>query len=204
MLTKEQIEDVAIAHGYEYAELKCFIDVESSGNSFDKLGNLMIQFEPTVFAKWLERFSIIHGLKKQLVDIGNGKTKAYYTITAGDITLTNTVDVQSKELEAYNLACQISEAAALLSTSWGLPQILGQNYALAGYKTAREMVEDFKQSEVRQLHALCTFLDKTGIKKHLQNNDWETVARMYNGRLYKQFDYHIKLAKAYEKARKEE
>lgn len=207
--TEQDIHDIALAHGYEYAELKAFIEVESSGSGFDKLGNLMIQFEPHVFAKWLEIFDVEHTLSKSVRE-GRTTYKIIACIkgTSEPIELSNGIEVQSKELKAYDIALKIDERAAKLCTSWGLPQILGENYHLAGYDSAQAMIDDFRESEINQIHAMCTFLDKAGIRKYLQNCDWANVARLYNGAGYtrekdptKRYDNRLKAA--YEKARKE-
>jgi hypothetical protein len=205
-LTDQDIRDLALEQGYEYAELKAFIMVESSGTGFDKLGNLMIQFEPHVFAKWLEIFDVEHTLTKSVRD-GRTTYKIIACIkgTMEPIELTNGVEVQSKELAAYDVALKIDERAAKLSTSWGLPQILGEGYDLAGYASAQAMIDDFRENEVNQVRAMCTFLDKKGIRKYLQNGDWYNVARLYNGAGFiKQTDlskrYDTKLKAAYEKA----
>lgn len=209
-LTDQDIQDIALAHGFEYAELKAFIQVESSGSGFDKLGNLMIQFEPHVFAKWLEIFDVEHTMTKSVRD-GRTTYKIIACIkgTQEPIELSNGIEVQSKELAAYDVALKIDERAAKLSTSWGLPQILGQSYDLAGYASAQAMIDDFRENEVNQIRAMCTFIEKKGIKKYLQNGDWANVARLYNGAGYiKEKDvskrYDTRLKAAYEKALKEQ
>lgn len=209
-LTNKDIHDIALARGYEYAELKAFIQVESTGSGFDKLGNLMIQFEPHVFAKWLEIFDVEHTLSKSVRD-GRTSYKIVACIkgTTEPIELSNGIEVQSKELKAYDVALKIDERAAKLSTSWGLPQILGQSYDLAGYSSAQAMIDDFRENEVNQIQAMCTFIEKKGIKKYLQNGDWANVARLYNGAGYikvtdlkKRYDNRLK--EEYEKALREQ
>lgn len=209
-LTNQDIHDIALARGYEYAELKAFIQVESTGSGFDKLGNLMIQFEPHVFAKWLDIFDVEHTLSKSVRD-GRTSYKIIACIkgTTEPIELTNGIEVQTKELAAYDIALKIDERAAKLSTSWGLPQILGQSYDLAGYTSAQAMIDDFRENEYNQILAMCTFIEKKGIKKYLQNCDWANVARLYNGAGYikvtdpkKRYDNRLK--EEYEKALKEQ
>ncbi len=195
--TEQDIKDVAILHNYEYAELKAFLMVESSGNGDG------IQFEPSVFAKWLNRLNVPHTFSQEVTASG----KTIYYIKCKGFELRNGVDVQNKERLAYAIAWKMDERAAKLATSYGLGQILGENYALAGYENAQEMINSFNESEVNQLHAICSFLDKRGIRKYLQANDWYNVAKLYNGAGFiKEPDiskrYDTKLKEAYEKARK--
>jgi hypothetical protein len=197
-MEREQIRHIAEQHGLTYADLKCILDVETSGKAFDKEGNLYIQFEPHLFSKWLTKFEIDHQYSKK----GEGRNVVYY-IKAGNIEITNGVEVQSKELAAYSKAKQINEGAAMLSTSFGLGQILGENYALAGYSSARSMIEAFQESERHQVEAICCFLEKTGIKKYLLAEDFKGVASRYNGPAYYINKYDEKLKEAYEKAMKE-
>lgn len=195
--TEQEIKDVALLYNYEYAELKAFLMVESSGNGE------CIQFEPVVFAKWLNRFNIPHTFSQEIT---TNKKTIYYIKCNGE-KLRNGVEVQSSEIAAYRIAFRMNDKAAKLATSYGLGQILGENYALAGYNSAQEMIDSFNESEVNQLHAICSFLDKRGIRKYLQANDWYNVAKLYNGAGFiKETDlskrYDTKLKEAYEKARK--
>jgi hypothetical protein len=75
-------------------------------------------------------------------------------------------------------------AAALQSTSWGIGQIMGLNYALAGFQTVDEMVLAMSQSEDGQLMAMAAFLVSSHLASSLQAHDWTSFARGYNGPNY--------------------
>lgn len=75
-------------------------------------------------------------------------------------------------------------ASALQSTSWGIGQIMGKNYALAGFETAEKMVAAMCQSEDSQLAAMSTFLFNSHLTSYLQAHDWTSFARGYNGPNY--------------------
>jgi N-acetylmuramidase/Putative peptidoglycan binding domain len=75
-------------------------------------------------------------------------------------------------------------ASALQSTSWGIGQIMGENYALAGFETVERMVAAMCQSEDSQLAAMSTFLLNSHLNSYLQAHDWTSFARGYNGPNY--------------------
>jgi len=79
--------------------------------------------------------------------------------------------------EAYAL----NPNAALQSASWGIAQIMGSNFSLAGYTSVEDYVQDVCASEGAQLRAFWNFLLHDGIAPSLQAQDWDTVARKYNG-----------------------
>lgn len=82
--------------------------------------------------------------------------------------------------------------------SFGLPQMMGFNYAACGYSSAVAMFGAFKQSERAQLQAMARFI-AAGPKMHaaLKRRDWATFARHYNGPGYRKNRYDDKLDAAY-------
>ncbi len=86
---------------------------------------------------------------------------------------------------------------ALRSTSWGLGQVMGFNYQLAGFASATDMVNAMVRSEDAQLMGMIGYLVGTGLDKHLKSQNWEAFARGYNGKSYAQNKYHIKLEEQY-------
>lgn len=90
-------------------------------------------------------------------------------------------------------------AAALQSASWGIGQIMGMNYARAGFHNVEDMVAAMSDSEDRQLAAMAAFLRSTGIAASLQAHDWASFARGYNGPNYAINRYDIRLNSEYQK-----
>jgi len=89
--------------------------------------------------------------------------------------------------------------AALQSASWGIGQIMGQNYALAGFQTVDEMILAMSQSEDDQLMAMGTFLLSSHLASSLQAHDWTSFARGYNGPNYTVNRYDVRLNGEYQK-----
>src|ERR1700676_2885283 len=73
--------------------------------------------------------------------------------------------------------------AALKSASWGKYQIMGSNFAQCGYDTVDAFVLDMCHDEGYQLDAFVAFIQNAGdtLLQSLQNKDWPTFARYYNG-----------------------
>lgn len=101
-------------------------------------------------------------------------------------------------------AMQLDRAAALKSASWGRYQILGENYALAGYSNVEEFVKAMQSGEPAHLAAFCSFVEKTGLKEELAAigpapADCRAFAEGYNGPAYAAGKYDEKLAAAVRK-----
>jgi hypothetical protein len=81
-------------------------------------------------------------------------------------------------------------SSALQSASWGIGQIMGENYALAGFQGVEAMVAAMSQSEDAQL---------TGLRHFLQTHDWTSFARGYNGPNYAMNRYDVRLSGEFQK-----
>jgi peptidoglycan hydrolase-like protein with peptidoglycan-binding domain len=91
------------------------------------------------------------------------------------------------------LAMSKARIAALQSASWGIGQIMGMNYARAGFPTVEAMVTAMLDSEDQQLTAIGNFLTNTGLAGALQAHDWASFARGYNGPNYAINRYDVRL-----------
>jgi hypothetical protein len=105
-------------------------------------------------------------------------------------------DAVYAEIEA---AYEIDPDAALLSTSWGLGQIMGSNYKMAGCQSVQAMVEEATESEAGQLRQMASFIRSAGLLDELVAKNWAGFAKGYNGPGYAKNQYDAKLAAAYAK-----
>lgn len=105
-----------------------------------------------------------------------------------------------REWERLELARSIDYDVANLATSWGLGQIMGFNYALAGCSSIDEFVQRNMFSTAEQMFMFGIFLQQSGLLHKLRRKDWAGFAKGYNGSSYAQNSYDIKLKQAYEKA----
>jgi hypothetical protein len=92
-----------------------------------------------------------------------------------------------------------NRTAALESASWGMPQIMGENFAAAGFADVESMVSALCDSEDAQITAFAAFLKANRLDRYLQSHDWTSLARGYNGPNYAENQYDTTLAAQYQK-----
>lgn len=95
-------------------------------------------------------------------------------------------------------ALKLDRRAALESASWGLGQVLGSNFAVAGYDDVEDMVARMVQSERQQLLAMFNFIDGNNLGKALRKGDWLSFALGYNGANAEANGYPNKLKGAFD------
>ncbi|WP_232629171.1 N-acetylmuramidase family protein [Methylobacterium sp. Leaf118] len=167
-------------------EIHAVIEVEASGGGFDALGRPKMLFEPHVFYR-----NLTGSARAQAVQAG----LAYASWKPGSYPKDSYPRLKS--------AMAISETAALKAASWGLGQILGENYVAAGYESPQQMVLAFVEGgESEHLAAMMRFIVDKRLDDELRAHNWAGFARGYNGSAYAQHGYHTKLAAAYAKWRK--
>jgi len=191
LLTNEYIDEKAIENGLAPASIKAVIKVESSGRGFYLNKRATILFEGHKF--WGQLIS--KGFNPEEFQEGN-EDILYKTWTTKHYSLDS-----KKEYNRLNRAIAIDKESALKSASWGMFQIMGFNYKLAGFDTVYEFVENMKISERNQLEAFFIFLKKGGCFKYLEAKEWTKFARCYNGSAFKKNGYDSKLKKAYFKSK---
>lgn len=161
-------------------EIHAVLDVESAGTGFDKQGRPKMLFEPHKF--WAE--------------LGPGP-KRDAAAKAGLAYPRWRRDYPADSYPRLLKAIAIDEEAALRSASWGLPQMMGFNCKLAGYSTAKAMIEAFLDDEDTHLAAMIRFIKATGLDDELRRHDWKGFARGYNGKGFAANGYDRKLAAAF-------
>ena len=103
------------------------------------------------------------------------------------------------EYDRLERAKKIDETAALKGASWGILQILGENYRACGCSSVQEMVNKMCTSTDEQLKLGVKFICSNSERKNaLVKKDWATFARLYNGAGYAANEYDKKLAASYE------
>lgn len=176
--------------GLPTSALLAFIEVEANGKGFDNRNRPVILFEPHRFWK-----NLGPGPKR---DEAARQSLAY--AKWGTLPYTKGFDARYEQLARAML---IDANAALKSASWGLPQILGENYAEPGYVGPSGMVEDFKLGEREQLLAMCRLMAYRGLDKKIlraiETANWVPVAEDYNGALQARNNYSGKLKRAFDK-----
>ncbi|GLS41016.1 hypothetical protein GCM10010869_66130 [Mesorhizobium tianshanense] len=163
-------------------EIHAFLDVETGGHGFDAQGRPIILFEPHVFFRNLSGAARAQAVAAGLAYPRWGE-KPY----------------PRDSYPRLKAACAIDETAALRSASWGLGQVLGENFKAAGFLTVQAMVEAMMEDEALQLAAAVNFIAANRLDDKLRNHDWAGFAKGYNGASYRKNAYDTRLADAFRK-----
>ena len=160
-------------------EIWTVLAVETSGCGFLPDRRAPILFERHIFSK------LTFG-QFDISDVGNPQAGGYGPSGA------------NQYLRLAN-AIQLNRAAALQSASWGLAQIMGMNFASAGFGDVETMVSAMSDSEDAQLAAFVRFLKGNRLDQYLQAHNWASFAKGYNGSNYAVNQYDTRLAQAFQK-----
>jgi hypothetical protein len=189
LLTEEDYVSAAKKLNCDVAAIKAVAEVESSGNGFLSDGRVKILFEGHQFYKFTKgAFAVSH------------PTICYKKWTKQFYTKGPNADVRGAgELARLADAIALNRTAALMSASYGKFQIMGFNFAVAGFATVDEFYEAMQISEGEQLNAFCNYIKGNSIDDELRSHNWAGFAFRYNGAEYKKNQYDTKLAKAHKK-----
>jgi hypothetical protein len=182
----KRLDDIDLpAIGYRIGvgedEIHAVLEVESRGSGFDPQGRPAMLFEPHVF--WRELGNIAKRKEAVRLDIAYPKwgEKKY-------------------PIDSYprlRMAMAIDETAALRSASWGLGQVMGFNFAAAGFSSPQAMVRAFMDDEETHLSAMVNFIKTARLDDELRARNWSGFARGYNGEGYAKHGYHTRLSAAF-------
>jgi peptidoglycan hydrolase-like protein with peptidoglycan-binding domain len=103
------------------------------------------------------------------------------------------------QYDRLSLAMGLDEGAALQSASWGIGQVLGENYREAGCASPQDLARQAFASEDHQLLAVANEIIADGAAGALAAHDWRTFARIYNGPNYAKNNYDSTIRTWYEK-----
>ena len=194
-ISDQDYENAANELDVEVEVVKAIKDVESSGSGYVFSNHPKILFEGHVFWKQLKNIHIEPSNHKDSDILYSTWTKDHYK---GDVA----------EYVRLQKARQININAANASASWGLFQIMGNNYKLCGCDSISDFVKRMCMSESEQLMLFVEYIKKRKLHQYLKpdhtgNIPWAEFARRYNGAGYEKNKYHIKLKEAYEKYKKQ-
>jgi hypothetical protein len=171
--------------GCEEATIRAVCQVEARGSGLDVKNRPVILYEPHVFYR-----NLLASERERAVREG----LAYSKWKPGNYPAT-----QDARYDQIDRASKINVAAALMAVSWGLGQVLGENYRLCGFKTVEDLVAKCVESEGGQLDVMVAFIVGRGLGKHLISKNWDAFAEGYNGSRYAENQYDVKLKRAYDR-----
>ena len=103
------------------------------------------------------------------------------------------------QYDRLSKAMSLDSEAAFRSASWGIGQVMGDNFLKAGFLSVDKMVGAMFDSEDSQLAAMAGFLASSGLHRALQAHDWTSFARGYNGPNYAINHYDSRLNGEFQK-----
>lgn len=177
-------------------ELHAFIDTETLGSGFQSDGSLKRLYEPHVAYRVAGPGAARDALVKAGLAYPEWKPGKYPRDSTDRI-------LKASEIAGREIAYQ--------ATSWGSMQVLGENYRIAGFESAVQMVEMMADDEEVHVWAAINYIINTDIADDMQRlaeltrptqpEDCISIVRAYNGPGYAKNNYHVKFAKAHNKWR---
>jgi hypothetical protein len=162
-------------------EIKAVAKVESRGNGFLR-GRLVIRFEGHRFQKYTKgRYD-----------------KSHPTLSHPYMKNCPYNKGQDSEYKRLAIAMSLEPTAALMSCSWGVFQIMGDEFWRCGFTTVHEFIDSLKTGELAHLNAFCKFLVSKKLDGYLRNHEWDPLAAGYNGLNYRDNDYAGQMQRQYQ------
>lgn len=187
-LSGEDYARAAKTIGCEEAVIRAVAIVEARGQGFDAKKRPVILFEPHVFWRCLPKAKRGEAQRLGL---------AYPRWKPGNYPASQ--DGRYAQLEKAML---IDRDAALMACSWGLGQVLGENFEMCKFSSVEAFVRKNLEGEGGQLDVMVAFIIGAGLGKQLRAKNWAGFALGYNGESYAKNQYDKKLARAYAKISK--
>ena len=177
---KAVIRDEAKKLGISPEFLEAVIMTESSGSGYQD-GKLIIRFEAHYFNrltshKYSGHFS--YNTKKPWTE------QKFRENICGEQWewIHPTKNQQKQEYRVFDYARRLNEEMAYRSISMGLGQIMGENYQLLDYNSAKEMYDAFSKSEDEQIKGIIKFIKaKPNAYNALKQEDFGEFVKYYNG-----------------------
>lgn len=86
--------------------------------------------------------------------------------------------------------------AAPMAVSWGVGQVLGENWEWLGYASPQDLAAEALSGLAGQVRLMLR-IDRRGLRSALERRDWAAFARAYNGPAYRRYRYDERMAEAY-------
>lgn len=183
MISERAFTDAAQELNCELAAIKAVAEVESNGRGTLPNGEPKILFEAHKFS---ERTNGRYDVSHPRLSSPEWNRKLY---VGGE-----------KEHFRLQQAVKLDRTAALESTSWGMFQIMGFNWAACGFASLQDFINAMYAGEDSQLSAFVGFIkNNPKLLRAIQNKKWATFALNYNGKGYKLNKYDVKLEQAYKR-----
>lgn len=181
-LTIADFAQIADDLGVDLAAVRAVAKVEALGSGYLKSNRPIILFESRLFNNFTDG--------KYLDSHPHLATRAWVRNYLGG----------EREYERLEEAANLNWEAAMRSASWGLFQILGDNFHLCDFGSVEAYVNSVVHNGERShLEHFAAFIaNQPHIHNPLVALDWHRFARYYNGPGYQKNRYAARMAEAYE------
>lgn len=180
-LTPVDITRAARTLDVQEAAIRAILTVEAPRGGFQDDGQAVILFEPHKFSQYT-----------------NGRFDKSHPDLSYPVWRPGAYGPYSAQHPKLQRAAALDRDAALRATSWGIPQILGNNWKKVGAASLQDFINQMLRSEGSQLDLMVAFIrSDRELWDALKRRDWKTVARKYNGTAYAKNQYDVKLANAH-------
>ncbi|MBB3385979.1 MULTISPECIES: N-acetylmuramidase domain-containing protein [unclassified Rhizobium] len=180
------IRSVAIDHNIEPAALSAVVDTESDGIASTNVNGVelpLIRIEGHYFDRLVPADKQAAARAAGLASPIAGKVKNPAS--------------QADRYKMFSRMCDIDKAAAIMSCSWGVGQVMGAHWKSLNFSSAEEFLAFVKAGVGNQVEIMVRFIERNGLVDDIKRQDWAGFARGYNGPNYKANDYDNKLARAF-------
>lgn len=180
-LTPAAISRAAKRLRVQEAAVRALLTVEAPDGGFLPDGQVTILFEPHKFSEYTNR-----RFDKSHPDLS-------YPVWG-----TRPYGKRSEQHAKLQRAVALDRDAALRATSYGIPQILGNNWKKVGCSSLQDFINKMFSGEDAQLDLMVNFIKSDNeLWSALKTSNWPVVARKYNGTAYAKNQYDKKLAAAF-------
>lgn len=160
---KKILKEFADQYNIDWRLLAAILMKESNQEGFDKKGKIKFRLERGILSGFRD---VILGIKKRHPKLPGLKPDWIKKHSADEINL--------------------------MSTSWGMPQIMGYWYELLNHKSVKDMIQAWEVSEEIQIRDFCLFCVKYNDGKFLdalKKCNIQSIAKQYNGNGFAQNNY---------------
>jgi hypothetical protein len=189
-LTQADYERAAKALNVEVAAIKAVAEVEAAGQGFLPDGRPAILYEAHRF----------HANTKGAY--AGAKDRRGVALSSSTWNRALYGKTGAAQHDRYEDARKLNADAANKACSWGLFQIMGENYKACGFDDSQSFVDAmWTGGAAAHLDAFVGFLKANKLDVPLRAKNWAAFARGYNGPGYAQNSYDKKMAAAYARAK---